>query len=511
MLISRIGFIIIPPDQTRVYTDPDRPHEEWLQHKVDLRENNRDDMFDIPRKTNGKYYRAEDLYQDQQEIAAVILDKLDEWLQCEDYTTFEPLRLTVMGAGGTGKSVVINTVLTIVRTIFGRNDVIQCVAPTGTAAANIGGETIHHFLKMQVHSSKSEPQLSDKKLQLLKRRLKHLLAIIIDERSLLDSNTFGSAANIVARTIHGGYNASIPWGGLPILVLLGDDYQLPPVQPGALQRNSAAPKNKMRTYGNILFTEMMNKTMELTLSKRIQAEDQDETKKLNQRVRLGEPTKSDVDKLLSLTLQNMEREHGKKYVENLRDNAMYIFAKNDKIDEHNINKVMQNHSKDNPIALLKCRSANVKGDKAKSSHFDTQQPKTSLMIRDARVVLQGKNFCPTWGLHNGACGVVQEMVFEERHNPNHGSLPKYVVVHFPTYSGPVWDKNNPKVSVFRFTEDIFPVYLFIIPDCLFFDATLNRLFRSQLLRYRADITTVVVELLFPWSSHMHVLYINFKA
>ena len=50
-----------------------------------------------------------------------------------------------------------------------------------------------------------------------------------------------------------------------------------------------------------------------------------------------------------------------------------------------------------------------------------------------------------WGLHNGACGIVREIVFQDGHSPNAGHQPSYVVVHFPLYVGPPWDEAFPKV------------------------------------------------------------------
>ncbi len=53
---------------------------------------------------------------------------------------------------------------------------------------------------------------------------------------------------------------------------------------------------------------------------------------------------------------------------------------------------------------------------------------------------------PQWSLYNGSIGTVEEIIFEKGENPNQGHQPKYVVVHFPSYSGPVWDLNHPKVN-----------------------------------------------------------------
>ena len=93
----------------------------------------------------------------------------------------------------------------------------------------------------------------------------------------------------------------------------------------------------------------------------------------------------------------------------------------------------------NPIAI--CRPQNKSGvtGRADRRHFDGDPPRASLLCHKAKVSLDGKNYAPTWGLHNGAMGSVDENVFTEGTNPNHGDLPAYTVVNLPLYKGPVWD------------------------------------------------------------------------
>ena len=69
-----------------------------------------------------------------------------------------------------------------------------------------------------------------------------------------------------------------------------------------------------------------------------------------------------------------------------------------------------------------------------------------MICLDAIVSLQGCNFQPSWGLHNGACGTVKEIIYDKDKNPNSGQQPLYVVVHFPLYIGPPWDLEKQKVS-----------------------------------------------------------------
>jgi len=58
--------------------------------------------------------------------------------------------LVINGAGGSGKSVVINAIVTALRKMFDSDDVVRAVAPTGTAAFNVHGQTFYHLLGNRV-------------------------------------------------------------------------------------------------------------------------------------------------------------------------------------------------------------------------------------------------------------------------------------------------------------------------------------------------------------------------
>jgi hypothetical protein len=105
---------------------------------------------------------------------------------------------------------------------------------------------------------------------------------------------------------------------------------------------------------------------------------------------------------------------------------------------------------DNPVAFIKPQGYGATTGRPIAEHFkgnrrNSKETTGSIQIcREAKVALNGRNFKPQWGLHNGAGGIAKESVFAKGHNPNNGDLPLYVVVHFPLYCGPVWDKNDPK-------------------------------------------------------------------
>ena len=92
----------------------------------------------------------------------------------------EILRLFVSGCGGNGKSYLIKTIKAWVQTIT-RKDV-AVAAPTGIAAFNINGLTIHRILMLPVEHSKTPEYrpMSDDALKTVRDKLRNVTFFIID-------------------------------------------------------------------------------------------------------------------------------------------------------------------------------------------------------------------------------------------------------------------------------------------------------------------------------------------
>ena len=71
-------------------------------------------MLRIPTHNDGCNFTIDGLYPDQKEVVTVVLDKIMKWATCEDYSTFTPLRMTLNGPAGTGKTIVINTIVALI-------------------------------------------------------------------------------------------------------------------------------------------------------------------------------------------------------------------------------------------------------------------------------------------------------------------------------------------------------------------------------------------------------------
>jgi ATP-dependent DNA helicase PIF1 len=134
---------------------------------------------------------------------------------------FKPLRLTVLGCGGTGKSILINTLVSCIQNIFQDNNNVFVTAPTGAAAYNVGGTTIHKEFKISRKDIPGNEDLSDSTKQQLMKKLQRTIALFFDERSMIGQLVLGTIEINVRENAHNGGHDTEDWGGIPVIVLLG--------------------------------------------------------------------------------------------------------------------------------------------------------------------------------------------------------------------------------------------------------------------------------------------------
>jgi len=143
-----------------------------------------------------------------------------------------PIRLIVSGQGGTGKSRVIDILNQLVsRKIQSPNQasilpVVVC-APTGLAAFNVGGATIHHTLSLPVEHGKpaNYSALSQDQIVTLRATLRGLRLLIIDEVSMVSSLTL----LFIHLRLTEVMSCNELFGGISI-IFFADLLQLPPVK-----------------------------------------------------------------------------------------------------------------------------------------------------------------------------------------------------------------------------------------------------------------------------------------
>jgi hypothetical protein len=164
-----------------------------------------------------------------------------------------PSNVFISGAAGTGKSHVSKYIIQMLHGVSDDDDgeianseeeeeedmkmfatvpikrKVAAVAPTGVAAINIGGSTLHSFFGIGLGLTTATSSLSSvmKKVRGNKeavRRIEETDVLLIDEVSMLSSDLL-ELLDVVAREIR---KVDVTMGGMQIIAV-GDFYQLPPI------------------------------------------------------------------------------------------------------------------------------------------------------------------------------------------------------------------------------------------------------------------------------------------
>jgi hypothetical protein len=419
-----------------------------------------DASLGLPMKLNKKLeqeeYRTKDLHEDQKDVTAVVMYKLQEWFTCvrnETTTNYTPLRLTVCGEAGSGKTVLINTLVTLIRRLTGTKNSVHVCGPTGSAAFNAGGVTCQRLFHMKMHTDGTD--MSAASLKCLMQELTDTVAIIVDERSMVSAKVLGMMEQYSRQAAYNGQNSELAWGGIPIILVIGDDYQLPSIDEGSFFCFGNRPNKKHTSsqeyfiqHGLRQFRELGKNVMQLTSPKRVH-ESQDRLKSILHGVR-GTTDSSlsldDANYLCSFHLDNKDRFNSNDKAKIEKD-ALYLYANKDPKDVHNSYALLKASSKDNPVAKLKASTTKRNGmEPGNAAHYDPDRlPPRVNLCKSAKVQLTGYNPRPEWGLYHGSRGTVIDIIFATGESPNNNDLPLYVLVDFPQYCGPLFDPQNPTI------------------------------------------------------------------
>ncbi|TKY85837.1 hypothetical protein EX895_005378 [Sporisorium graminicola] len=135
------------------------------------------------------------------------------------------------GSAGTGKSVLLREIIRELRRKHAkRPESVAVTASTGIAACNIGGVTIHSFAGIGLGKEPVTQLMSKiRKQRKSTARWQRTQVLIVDEVSMVDPALLDKLEEI-ARLIR--KKPDKPFGGIQ-LVITGDFFQLPPVNPGS--------------------------------------------------------------------------------------------------------------------------------------------------------------------------------------------------------------------------------------------------------------------------------------
>nr|XP_034322337.1 uncharacterized protein LOC117688395 [Crassostrea gigas] len=317
----------------------------------------------------------------------------------------EPLHLFVTGGAGTGKSHLIKAInyeaSRLLSRVMSDPERISVVlaAFTGTAAFNIGGNTLHHVFSLPKYLSLPYEPLGEQSLSELNMKIGDLHILIIDEISMV----YKKLLYYIHERLVQIKKCREPFGGVCVIAV-GDFYQLPPVKQRKDERlykeNMAYPmdywldlfkiielKEIMRQKEDLSFAEVLN-------SLRVKERDEPLTQEQ------------------STMLQDCIREGP--------EDVLHVFSTNEEVNTFNL--TMLNKSCED---LLEINAQDYKKDKTSGKLILKNKPLTKsrtdglpstlILSVGARVMLT-RNCNVEDGLVNGVMGHVCRFVYKENSN-----------------------------------------------------------------------------------------------
>ena len=232
--------------------------------------------------------------------------------------------LIIHGGAGSGKSTLINVISQYFHKIMLRDgDDLDCPyvllsAFTGTAAANIEGQTLHTLFSFNFGAGFMS--LSDKMRDEKRNLYKNVKILIIDEISLVDADMLYKI-DLRLREIT---QMGVPLGNIAIFVL-GDLMQMCPISGRFIFLNPRNSQFFLTSEIDPLWRKF--DCLNLEINHR-QGDDKDYADTLN-RIRVGEENAEDIKKL-----KERVRHEGHEDIKKEKD-ALYIYGTNKKVNQMN--------------------------------------------------------------------------------------------------------------------------------------------------------------------------------
>ena len=314
-------------------------------------------------------------------------------------------RVFLSGCGGTGKSHVVRLIQRDMSYLLHHvlhpepdQPIVLVTAPTGSAAYNIGGSTVHSALCI---NDRSRGTVSYERKCMMQVKLEHLMLLVTDEISMVGFDFF-QRMNQTVTSIKGLTGGN--WGNICVLTV-GDLFQLPPVASAPIyvpprnvnSLNDLAPNGWEQFKLHELDEVMRQKDMEFVDA-------------LNN-IRIKQPEScSHEDVMLKGRELFLSRDN-----ENYPHDAMHVYAQNVYCDEWNeymldrlpgpmVSNIATDSRKD-----ISTNLANVSfSDKPR----DTGNLRHVLRLKVGAKVMLTTNVDVSDGLTNGSMGVVSKILFD---------------------------------------------------------------------------------------------------
>ena len=363
---------------------------------------------------------------------------IQQYLDELDDRPVRQLLLNIDGVAGSGKTYILLAICLRLQTLAaqaGKENPVFRAAPTGIAAFNIVGRTLHSLLRLPVKSTKVD--MSTSTLYSLQALFKSCRFLIIDEKSMIDIRTL-SLIDDRLRAIFPAHSDQM-FGGLNIL-LCGDFFQLPPV--GGRPLYTVSNQHVDAIKGHSLYGAF-DRTVRLTQVMRQQG--QDDVSRMF-RTALDQLRNSNLStkswQLLCARVANrLSAEEVARF-----DTALRLYFTNEEVRSRNYDSLAARNA---PVKKVLAQNTGRNASKATDEEADNLYPEICVCI-GARVMLTS-NLWTEVGLVNGSLGTVEDISWQLSRDPS-TDMPFVILVRFDGYKGPSFPGCGQLVPVFAVTR-----------------------------------------------------------
>ncbi|XP_054260005.1 uncharacterized protein LOC128984689 [Macrosteles quadrilineatus] len=268
------------------------------------------------------------LNQEQQQI----IDQLKQ--QLNGQTNIK--RSLIIGPAGVGKSVVINEIIKTTESTYGDGSVL-ILAPTGCAASNVNGQTIHSALRLNIRNFNELQGENERNLQIL---FENVRVVVCDEISMCGQKLLAMIDKRLRQAKPEDQDEV--FGGL-IVYLCGDMAQLLPVQDRALFMPADLSNQWSFKHGRFVY-EHIQKVFQPKTIMRQAGEEQSHFRDVLNNIAHGKITEEDYKFFSSRFIS--------KNTEKIADfcNAVRIMARKEDVATYNLKELAKLQS---PVAFIR--------------------------------------------------------------------------------------------------------------------------------------------------------------